>query len=79
MTEQIYNDNFHKVNKYGIVNVEGLEKRIQIRYYTLLFSITLRDYKAANEGDAFENDRHFIHKIAPVSLDQWASQQVPFW
>lgn len=77
----IYNDNnFHKVNKYGIVNVEGLEKpeseyRSDITHF---YSPSHSEiYKAANEGDdPFENDRHFIHKIAPVSLDQWASQLV---
>jgi hypothetical protein len=31
------------------------------------------------EGDdPFENDGHFIHKVAPVSLDQWASQWLLF-
>jgi DNA primase len=77
----IYNDNnFHKVNKYGIVNVEGLEKteseyRSDITHF---YSPSHSEiYKAANEGDdPFENDRHFIHKIAPISLDQWASQLV---
>lgn len=77
----IYNDNsFHKVNKYGVVNVEGLEK-IESEYrsdITHFYSPSHSEiYKSANEGDdPFENDRHFIHKVAPVSLDQWASQMV---
>lgn len=77
----VYHDkSFHKVNKYGIVNVEGLEKtdseyRSDITHF---YSPSHSEiYKSANEGDdPFENDRHFIHKVAPVSLDQWASQIV---
>lgn len=75
-----HNNSFHKVNKYGIVNVEGLEKteseyRSDITHF---YSPSHSEiYKSANEGDdPFENDRHFIHKVAPVSLDQWASQLV---
>lgn len=75
-----HENNFHKVNKYGIVNVEGLEKS-ETEYrsdITHFYSPSHSEiYKAANEGDdPFENDRHFIHKYAPVSLDQWASQMV---
>jgi len=77
----VYHENsFHKVNKYGIVNVEGLEKseseyRSDITHF---YSPSHSEiYKSANEGDdPFENDRHFIHKVAPVSLDQWAQQLV---
>jgi hypothetical protein len=75
-----HENNFLKVNKYGIVNVEGLEKteseyRSDITHF---YSPSHSEiYKTANEGDdPFENDRHFIHKIAPVSLDQWANQLV---
>jgi DNA primase catalytic core len=77
----VYHDkSFHKVNKYGIVHVEGLEKteseyRSDITHF---YSPSHSEiYKSANEGDdPFENDRHFIHKEAPVSLDQWANQIV---
>jgi hypothetical protein len=49
------------------VNVEGLEHveseyRSDIIFYSPSHS---EIYKAANEGDdPFENDRHFIHKVA---------------
>lgn len=77
----IYHANaFHKVNKYGIVNLEGLEK-IESEYrsdITHFYSPSHSEiYKSANEGDdPYENDRHFIHKVAPISLDQWANQMV---
>jgi DNA primase len=74
------NTNFHKVNKYGIVHVEGLEKseneyRSDITHF---YSPSHSEiYKSANEGDdPFENERHFIYKEAPISLDQWGSQMV---
>ncbi|MEO8532828.1 MAG: DNA primase [Flavobacterium sp.] len=75
-----HNDGFHKVNKYGIVNVEGLEKteseyRSDITHFYCPSHSEI--YKAANEGDdPFENDRHFVHKPAPVTIDQWADQMV---
>lgn len=77
----IYHDNtFHKVNKYGIMNIETLEK-IESEYrsdVTHFYSPSHSEiYKSANEGDdPYENDRHFIHKIAPISLDHWGNQMV---
>lgn len=75
-----HNDAFHKVNKYGIVHVDGLEKtdseyRSDITHF---YSPSHSEiYKAANEGDdPFENDRHFVHKNAPVTIDQWGDQMV---
>jgi hypothetical protein len=72
----VYNDNSFQ-QQYGVVNVEGLEHgeyRSDIKHLPPSHS---EIYKAANEGDdPFENDRHFIHKVATVSLDQWASQMV---
>ena len=75
-----HNEGFHKVNKYGIVHVEGLEKsdseyRSDITHF---YSPSHSEiYKAANEGDdPFENDRHFVHKPAPITIDQWADQMV---
>lgn len=71
---------FRKVNKYGIVNVDGLEKEQSeyksdvTHYYSPAYS---EIYKASREDDdPYENDRHFIYKVAPVSLDQWLHQMV---
>lgn len=77
----IYNNNqFLKVNKYGIVHVEGLEKGTSeyksdvCHFYSPSHS---EIYKSAREDDdPYENDRHFVYKIAPVSLDQWMMQMV---
>ncbi|UOX35287.1 DNA primase [Flavobacterium sediminilitoris] len=75
-----HNDQFLKVNKYGIVHVEGLEKSSSeykadvCHYYSPAYS---EIYKSAREDDdPYENDRHFIYKIAPISLDQWMMQLV---
>lgn len=78
-----HENSFHPVNKYGIVNVQGLEKT-ESEYrndITHFYSPSHSEiYKAANEGDdPFENDRHFVHKHAPVTIDQWASQMVTVW
>jgi hypothetical protein len=75
-----HGNDFLKVNKYGIVNVEGLEKteseyRSDITHF---YSPSHSEiYKSAREDDdPFENDRHFVHKQSPVSLEQWMSQMV---
>lgn len=75
-----HNDQFLSVNKYGIVHVEGLErsgneyKADVCHYYSPSHS---EIYKAAREDDdPYENDRHFIYKMSPVSLDQWMHQMV---
>jgi len=75
-----HDNNFHKVNKYGIVNIEGLEKtdseyRSDITHF---YSPSHSEiYKSAREDDdPFENDRHFVYKVAPISLDQWMNQMV---
>lgn len=77
----VFHDNsFHQVNKYGIVHLDSLEKehseyRADIKhYYSPAFS---EIYKHAREDDdPYENDRHFIYKVAPISLDQWMQQMV---
>jgi DNA primase len=77
----IYHDNtFSPVNKYGIVHLDQLEKekseyRSDIKhYYSPAFSEIYKH--ARDDDDPYENDRHFIYKIAPISLDQWAKQMV---
>lgn len=75
-----HNDDFLKVNKYGIVHVEGLEKgtseyKSDVQHF---YSPSHSEiYKSAREDDdPYENDRHFVYKIAPISLDQWMMQMV---
>lgn len=75
-----HNDNFIPVNKYGITHVDGLKKeeseyRSDIKhYYSPAFS---EIYKFTSEDDdPYENDRHFVYKKAPISLETWAKQMV---
>lgn len=75
-----HKDQFLPVNKYGIVHVDGLTKeeseyRSDIKhYYSPAFS---EIHKAnAEDDDPYENDRHFVFKQAPVSLETWAKQMV---
>lgn len=77
----VFHENqFSQVNKYGIVHLESLERekseyRADIKhYYSPAFS---EIYKHVREDDdPYENDRHFIYKVAPISLDQWMQQMV---
>lgn len=75
-----YQNQFQKVNKYGIVQLENLhsddsEYREEVKhYYSPAFS---EIYKSSREDDdPYENDRNFVYKIAPVSMDQWMQQMV---
>ena len=79
-------DGLINFNKYGIVHIASLEKteeerkaETEIKYkadVTYFYSPSHSEiYKSANEGDdPYENDRHFVYKVAPISLDQWANQ-----
>lgn len=78
-----HNGEFIRVNKYGVVNIEGLEKteseyRSDVtHFYSPAYS---EIYKMANEGDdPYENDRHFIYKTSPITLDQWMNQMNIVW
>lgn len=75
-----HNNTFFPVNKYGIVNIEGLVKekseyRSDISHY---YSPSHSEiYKASREDDdPYENDRHFVYRRATPSLDAWMSQIV---
>ncbi len=67
---------FHPVDKFGIVKVEGLEYEDSEytddikHYYSPAFSEAHKTL--ADEGnDPYENDRAFIYKEAPCSLEEW--------
>ena len=75
-----HQNQYSPVNKYGIVHLDGLEKeqseyKSDIKhYYSPAFS---EIYKHVREDDdPYENDRHFVYKVASVSLDQWMNQVV---
>lgn len=75
-----HNNQFMKVNKYGIVHVEGVNKSASeykadiSHYYSPSHS---EIYKSAREDDdPFENDRYFVYSEAPIRLEQWMEQFV---
>ena len=77
----IYFENqFKRTNKYGIIQIEGLDEenseyRENIKhYYSPAFS---EIYKYNREDDdPYENDRCFVYRKSPISIDQWMSQLV---
>lgn len=66
---------FTEVNKYGIINVEGLEEidsdyyNNTPNYYSPAFNITNR-FKEDNQ-DLYKNDRDYIYKQSPIDFNQW--------
>lgn len=74
---------FRKVNKYGIMHLEGIdaEKREYNQnvdyYYSPAFSVMHADNQDGD--DKYENDRFFVFKEAPITLEDWMQQmQVVF-
>lgn len=80
-----YNGIIKNVNEYGIVvlekNEEQLEKekinnskyhRTTNNYYSPAFSEMYKHNR--DDDDPYENDRYFIYKKAPVSLNTWMKQ-----
>lgn len=77
----IYFENtLHSINKYGIVNIEveaqeTSEYNSDIKHYYLpAFSEIYKH--SSDDDDPYENDRHFVFKKAPVSLETWMNQVV---
>lgn len=77
-----YKNNFKKVNKYGIVRLEGIAKEeaddeytdTVENYYVPAFSVMHR--KNEDDDDPYENDRSFVHKQSPVTLLEWQNQML---
>ncbi|TXE18594.1 DNA primase [Psychroserpens burtonensis] len=75
-----YNGKFRAVNKYGIIHLKGIDTKKKEynqnveNYYSPAFSAM---YKDNQEGDdRYENDRYFVYKESPVSLDEWMQQMI---
>lgn len=73
-----HNNEFQKVNKYGIIQIETEENKEteyteEVKhYYSPAFS---EIYKSSREDDdPYENDRSFIYKEAPISFSSWMAQ-----
>lgn len=72
------NNEFHTVNEYGIVEVDGLEKiesdyfNNTPYYYSPAFNVTNK-FKE-DDLDMYQNDRSFVYVKAPISFDTWMRQ-----
>lgn len=71
---------FRAVNKYGIMNLEGIDKtesdynqKID-NYYSPAFSVMHQDNQEGD--DLYENDRYFVYKESPISLEDWMKQMM---
>ena len=71
---------FRAVNKYGIMNLEGIDKtesdynqKID-NYYSPAFSVMHQDNQEGD--DLYENDRYFVYKEATISLEDWMKQMI---
>ncbi|WP_435263400.1 DNA primase [Tenacibaculum sp. nBUS_03] len=75
-----YKNEFKKVNKYGIVCLDGIDNDVDEyneaieNYFSPAFSVM---HRKNDEGDdPYENDRAFVYKKSPVSLLEWQQQML---
>lgn len=76
-----YKNEFQEANDYGIIHLEGIDQTKEDaynekidHYYSPAFSVM---HKKNQEGDdPYENDRMFVYKKSPISLEQWMKQVV---
>ena len=74
-----YKNEFQEVNKYGIIKLEKETIEVEndeVANIKHFYSPAYSDiYKNSREGDdPYENDRSFIYKTAPISLNKWMAQ-----
>lgn len=71
---------FRNVNKYGIMNLEGVDQlnteynqKID-NYYSPAFSVM---HQGNQEGDdLYENDRYFVYKESAITITDWMEQMI---
>jgi DNA primase len=68
-----------EVNKYGIVNLEVEHEETEYRknvthYYSPAFSEIYKHLR--DDDDPYENDRYFVYKKAPCTLNEWMEQMM---
>jgi len=75
-----YNGKFQKVNKYGIMYLDGVDqdsdeynRKIDC-YYSPAFSVMHR--KNQDGDDRYENDRMFVYRESTVTLNEWMDQMI---
>lgn len=80
-----FQGSFRPVNEYGIVEVklqeDEKEKSVYRSDITHFYSPSHSEiYKASREDDdPYENDRYFVYKPAPVSIETWMQQMIKVW
>lgn len=74
-----WEDKLKEVNKYGIIHLEGIDKTEEDEhnekieyYYSPAYSAM--HIKNQDGDDPYENDRTFIYKKSPITLQQWMQQ-----
>lgn len=73
-----WQDKFRKVNKYGIIHLEGIDatkteyKDLIDFYYSPAFSVMHNDNQEGD--DKYENDRYFVYKETKITLTDWLQQ-----
>ncbi|WP_064968040.1 DNA primase [Tenacibaculum ovolyticum] len=74
-----WKDKFREVNKYGIIHLEGVDSSEEDEYnekvefyYSPAYSAM--HVKNQDGDDPYENDRKFIYKKAPITLQNWMQQ-----
>lgn len=75
-----WNGKFRSVNKYGIMCLEGInevdnEYNLKTeKYYSPAFSVMHKDNQEGD--DPYENDRYFVYKKSPITLEDWMLKMV---
>lgn len=71
-----WNDKLMDVNKYGIIHLEGIDETEEDEhnekieyYYSPAYSAM--HIKNQDGDDPYENDRKFIYKKSPISINEW--------
>jgi DNA primase catalytic core len=74
-----WKDKFREVNKYGLIHLEGVDtseeddfnEKVEY-YYSPAYSAM--HIKNQDGDDPYENDRKFIYKKSPITLQNWMQQ-----
>jgi DNA primase catalytic core len=74
-----WKDKFREVNKYGIIHLEGVDTAEEDEYnekveYYYSPAYSAMHVKNQDGDDPYENDRKFIYKKAPITLQNWMEQ-----
>ena len=74
-----WQEKLQEVNKYGIIHLEGIDTSEEDEYnekveYYYSPAYSAMHIKNQDGDDPYENDRKFIYKKAPITLQDWMQQ-----